>query len=49
MDDVPGIRRIFCDLCSNHASATCMVVASRDAATSLSLEDCKGEKPPSGK
>jgi hypothetical protein len=32
-----------------NASAICMGVASSDAATALSLVDCSGDNPPSGK
>src|SRR5690606_18397124 len=45
-DDVPGINRIFGDRRSSHASATCMGVAFRLAATSDSVDDCNGVKPP---
>jgi len=48
-DDVPGISSMLGDRWSSHASATCMGVASSDAATSLSSDDCSGENPPSGK
>ena len=48
-EDVPGISRMFGDLCSSQASATCIGVAFRRAATSDSAVDCSGVKPPSGK
>ena len=48
-DDVPGISRMLGARCSSHASATCIGVAPRDAATSFSTDDCSGVNPPSGK
>lgn len=48
-EDVPGISKIFGERCNSHASATCIGVALRFAATSESVEDCSGVKPPSGK
>ncbi|MNT86040.1 hypothetical protein D3C72_2262830 [compost metagenome] len=48
-DDVPGMTRILGARCSSHAIATCMGVAPTRSATSVSVADCKGLKPPSGK
>ena len=48
-EDVPGINKIFGERCNSHASATCIGVAPRLVATSESVEDCSGVKPPSGK
>src|SRR5690606_930604 len=48
-DEVPGIKRIFGERCSSHASATCIGVAPSESATACSPEDCSGVKPPSGK
>ena len=48
-DEVPGISRMFGDRCSSQASAVCIGVAPSRAATSLSVDDCSGLKPPSGK
>lgn len=35
-DDVPGIIRILCERCNNHANATCRVVAPRAARGNVS-------------
>src|SRR5450755_4231091 len=48
-DEVPGISRMFGERCNSHASATAIGVASRRVATDISVSDCSGEKPPSGK
>lgn len=48
-EDVPGISKIFGERCNSHASATCMGVAPRLAATSDSVEDCSGVKPRAGR
>lgn len=44
-EDVPGISKIFGERCNSHASATCIGVAPKLAATSESVEDCSGVKP----
>src|SRR5205085_11011712 len=48
-EEVPGISRMLGERCSNQASATCIGVASNEAAARLSADDCNGVKPPSGK
>lgn len=48
-EDVPGISKIFGERCNSHASATCIGVAPRLAATSESVDDCSGVKPRAGR
>jgi hypothetical protein len=48
-EEVPGINRILGERWRSQASATCMGVASSDAAAESSADDCNGVKPPSGK
>jgi hypothetical protein len=43
---VPGIRRILGARRSSQASATCIGVAPRRAATYDNVDDCSGLKPP---
>ena len=43
------MSRMLGERCSSHASATCSGVAPSLAATSDSVVDCNGEKPPKGK
>jgi pyridoxine 4-dehydrogenase len=49
LSEVPGISRMLGERCNSHASATCIEVAPRRPATSDSVVDCNGVKPPNGK
>lgn len=49
VDDVPGISRILDARCSSHAKATAKGVRLSEVAELLNTDDCRREKPPSGK
>src|SRR6516225_9472498 len=49
VEDVPGISRMLGERSRSQASATCIGVAFKDAATRSSPDDCNGVNPPHGK